>query len=83
MIVASRIVKPHIVKKWASPGTVHLSNFRWPATSVNLGVAHLGEALPATRGGGAGANEAREPVEAASRDREEHERGADPDDDAS
>jgi len=34
MIVRSKMVKPHIVKKWARPGTVHLSSLRWPATSV-------------------------------------------------
>ncbi len=35
MIVSSRIVKPHIVKKWATPGMVHFKSFRCPATSVS------------------------------------------------
>ena len=34
MIVSSRMVKPHMVKKWARPGTVHCSSLRWPATST-------------------------------------------------
>jgi len=33
MIVSSRIVKPHIVKKWASPATGFWRSFRCPATS--------------------------------------------------
>ena len=28
------MVKPHMVKKWARPGTVHCRSLRWPATSV-------------------------------------------------
>ena len=34
MIVSSRMVKPHMVKKWARPGTVHWRSLRWPATST-------------------------------------------------
>ena len=34
MIVSSRMVKPHMVKKWATPGIVHCSSLRWPATST-------------------------------------------------
>ena len=34
MIVSSRMVKPHMVKKWAKPGTVHCRSLRWPATST-------------------------------------------------
>ena len=34
MIVSSRMVKPHMVKKWARPGTVHCRSLRWPATST-------------------------------------------------
>ena len=34
MIVRSKIVKPHMVKKWARPGTVHCRSLRCPATSV-------------------------------------------------
>src|ERR1700722_4698100 len=34
MIVSNRMVKPHMVKKWARPGTVHCSSLRWPATST-------------------------------------------------
>ncbi len=34
MMVSNRMVKPHMVKKWASPGTVHCSSLRCPATSV-------------------------------------------------
>ena len=28
------MVKPHMVKKWARPGTVHCRSLRWPATST-------------------------------------------------
>ena len=34
MIVSSRMVKPHMVKKWARPGTVHCRSLRCPATST-------------------------------------------------
>ena len=34
MIVSSKMVKPHMVKKWARPGTVHCRSLRCPATSV-------------------------------------------------
>ena len=34
MMVNSRMVKPHMVKKWARPGTVHCRSLRCPATSV-------------------------------------------------
>src|SRR5271163_3679081 len=34
MIVNNRMVKPHMVKKWARPGTVHCRSLRWPATST-------------------------------------------------
>ena len=34
MMVSSRMVKPHMVKKWARPGTVHCRSLRWPATST-------------------------------------------------
>ncbi len=34
MIVSSRMVKPHMVKKWARPGTVHWRSLRCPATST-------------------------------------------------
>ena len=41
MIVRSRIVKPHMVKKWARPGTVHLRSLRCPATSTTSASAAL------------------------------------------
>src|SRR5271166_6576230 len=50
MIVSSRIVKPHIVKKWAMPGTVHLRSLRWPATSVTSASA-FGRIDPRVRSG--------------------------------
>ena len=37
-----------MVKKWASPGTVHCSSLRWPATSVASASA-LGTMLPRVR----------------------------------
>ena len=48
MMVSSRMVKPHMVKKWARPGTVHCSSLRWPATSVTSASA-LGRMLPRVR----------------------------------
>ena len=48
MIVSSRIVKPHMVKKWARPGTVHCRSLRWPATSTASASA-LGTMLPRVR----------------------------------
>ena len=36
------MVKPHMVKKWAMPGTVHLRSFFWPATSTTSASARLG-----------------------------------------
>ncbi len=50
MMVSRRIVKPHMVKKWASPGTVHCRSLRWPATSVTSASA-LGPRLPRVREG--------------------------------
>ena len=50
MMVSSRMVKPHMVKKWARPGTVHCSSLRWPATSVASASA-LGTMLPRVRSG--------------------------------
>ena len=50
MIVSSRMVKPHIVKKWASPGTVHCKSLRCPATSVSSASAR-GRTLPRVRSG--------------------------------
>ena len=50
MIVSSRIVKPHMVKKWARPGTVHCRSLRWPATSTASASA-LGTMLPRVRFG--------------------------------
>src|SRR5580704_9124556 len=50
MIVSSRMVKPHMVKKWASPGTVHCKSLRWPATSTTSASA-LREMGPRTREG--------------------------------
>jgi hypothetical protein len=34
MIVKNRMMKPQNVRKWAAPGTDHLSSLRWPNTSV-------------------------------------------------
>ena len=48
MIVSSRMVKPHMVKKWARPGTVHCRSLRWPATSTASASA-LGTMLPRVR----------------------------------
>src|SRR5271166_902724 len=50
MMVSSRMVKPHIVKKWAIPGTVHWSSLRWPATSV-ISASALGDSGPRVRSG--------------------------------
>ncbi len=50
MIVSSRMVKPHMVKKCASPGTVHCRSLRWPATSTASASA-LGTMLPRLRPG--------------------------------
>ncbi len=50
MIVSSRIVKPHMVKKWARPGTVHCRSLRWPATST-VSASTLGRMLPRVRFG--------------------------------
>ena len=44
------MVKPHMVKKWARPGTVHCRSLRWPATSVTSASA-LGRAPPGPVGG--------------------------------
>ena len=68
MMVSSRMVKPHIVKKWAMPGTVHLRSLRWPATSVTSASAWGGAAPGAVGGRLAGTDEARQPVEAAAGD---------------
>ena len=46
------MVKPHIVKKWAMPGTVHCSSFFWPATSTSSALIRFGMSL--TRLGTAG-----------------------------
>ena len=48
MIVSSRMVKPHMVKKWARPGTVHCRSLRWPATST-VSASTLGRMLPRVR----------------------------------
>ena len=48
MMVSSRMVKPHMVKKWARPGTVHCRSLRWPATSSTSASA-LGTMLPRVR----------------------------------
>ncbi len=69
MMVSSRIVKPHMVKKWAVPGTVHLRSLRWPATSVTSASARGTDASPGPVGRRlAGTDEARQPVEAAAGD---------------
>ena len=48
MMVSNRMVKPHMVKKWARPGTVHCRSFFWPATSTASASA-LGATLPRVR----------------------------------
>ena len=50
MMVSSRMVKPHMVKKWARPGTVHCRSLRWPATSTASASA-LGLMRPRVRSG--------------------------------
>ena len=50
MMVSSRMVKPHMVKKWAIPGMVHCRSLRCPATSV-ISASAFGRRLPRVRSG--------------------------------
>jgi len=56
MMVRIRMVKPHMVKKWAVPGTDHCSSFFWPATSTSSAFRRFGTSL--ARLGTAGCPEA-------------------------
>ena len=45
MMVRVRTVKPHMVKKWATPGTVHWRSFFCPATSTSSALRRAGMSL--------------------------------------
>ena len=69
------MVKPHMVKKWAMPGTVHWRSFFWPATSTSSALSRAGMSLARLGHGGlAGGDEAAQPEEPSARDGEHHER---------
>ena len=52
MIVSSRMVKPHMVKKWASPGTVHCRSLRWPGHLGDLGLGPAADGPRVREGSG-------------------------------
>ena len=75
MIVRIRMVKPHMVKKWAMPGTVHWSSFFCPATSTSSALTRAGMSLTRLGHSGlTGSDEPAQPEEPSTRDGEHHER---------
>jgi hypothetical protein len=68
------MVKPHMVKKCASPGTVHCRSLLLTGDLDDLGLGDLSQTLPTTWRRLTRTNEFGEPVEASTGDGEEDDR---------
>ena len=83
MMVRIRIVKPHMVKKWAVPGHRPLQELLLAGDLDQLGLDPLRDVLgPAGHGGLPGGDEPSQPEEPSPRDGEHHEDDHEPDGDS-